>query len=223
MGRKGEGWLWHFHSCGSASVGSPCRLSRSAAGLDGHSRGRQSPLPGELLISAHIGEQPGDALICVFGSHHPEGGQKRVRPSAAISQSHCSPERRQTLHLIRGLNPPSCRGASFGNRKMSAGGVCPSWLRCQPQGQPQPPPPCAGGLSCCFGLSTRAVQLWVCTCIPPSCAGAAVLLSQYSSAALRSQTGASATTDDLQQGGYICIKSPENLAQSCAQADPWAY
>lgn len=154
----------------------------------------------------------------------PQRGSEASPSQCSNQPKPCSPERRQTLHLIRGLNPPSCRGASFGNRKMSAGGVCPSRLRCQPQGQPQPPPPCAaGGLSCCFGLSTHAAQLWICTCIPPSCAGAAVLLSQYSSAALRSQTGASATTDDLQQGGYICIKSPENLAQSCAQADPWAY
>lgn len=90
---KGQGrWLWRFHSRGSGSVGSQCRLSCSsayyrAADLGENSRGRQSLLCRELLISAQAGEQPGDTLICMFGSHQPEGGQKRVRPRATINES----------------------------------------------------------------------------------------------------------------------------------------
>lgn len=54
-------------------VGCPAALL--AADLDENNQGRQNLLRRELLISAQAGEQPGDALICVFGSHRPMGNR----------------------------------------------------------------------------------------------------------------------------------------------------
>lgn len=64
----------------------------------------------------------------------PQGGQKRVRPSTTINESLPA---LSAVTLFEGRTFPPAISSSFVNRKMSPGGVCPSWLRCQPQPQGQ--------------------------------------------------------------------------------------
>lgn len=69
---KGEESDWAISRGLGQDLWAPC--ASDPAGLQ--MWGRQNLLPRELLISAHVGEQLGNAVTHDFGSHHPNRSQK---------------------------------------------------------------------------------------------------------------------------------------------------
>lgn len=134
----GKGRAEGVPSCGSGSVGFPCRSSCAAAGLGVNSTSLRGKGEGRVSSTGAAGlstswRTAGDALICVFGSHHPEGCQKRVHSRAMITELAVLSTVR--LCTLCEAEPSSCQDTSCVNREMSLASVCPPSLQRLPQEQ----------------------------------------------------------------------------------------